>query len=105
MATAKDIRVGNYCTRVYTELSGMKTKLLDFVEEIEGMSGPEKDLVMAHVPHFKEIIETIDWKLGIITKVCPFEWEGPSDVETQASVKLMEESDEAEVVAGGYIGG
>jgi hypothetical protein len=104
MATVKGIRVGNYCTRVSTELSGMKTKLLGFVEEIESMDGPEKELVMKHIPHLRDMIQTIDWKLEIITRACPTAWEGRSDVESRVSVQLQDEPSET-VAAGGYLGG
>jgi len=104
MATLKDIRVGDYCTRVYTELSGMKAKLLDFVKEIEAMSGPDKELVITHIPHFRDMIGTIEWKLDIITRACPTGWETRPDVESHASVQLQDEPSET-VAAGGYLGG
>ena len=105
MATAKDIRVGDYCTRVYAELSGMRWKLLNFVQEIEEMSGPEKEMLQTHISHFQDIIDAIDWKLEIIGRVCPYEWKGPVEVETRASVQLQEEPVKEEAVAGGYLGG
>jgi len=105
MATARDIKVGNYCTRVYTELSGMKARLLGFVHEIEGMKGPEKELLMTHIPHFEDIIRSIDWKLEILTRACPFEWAGYKDVETVTSVQLQTETQAREEISGGYLGG
>lgn len=105
MATARDTGVVNYCDRVYTELSGMKTRLLGFVKEIEEMTGSEKDTLVPHIPHFQEIVDTIDWKLEIISKVCPFEWTGYTGVETGSSVPLQEDTFEMEKVSGGYIGG
>lgn len=104
MATVKDIRVGDYCTRVYTELSGMKTKLLGFIEEIEAMSGPEKTLVLPHIQHLRDMIGTIEWKLEIITRACPTEWADSLGVETRASVEMTESLKE-ESVASGYLGG
>jgi len=105
MATVKDIRVGDYCTRVYTELSGMKTKLLGFVEEIEAMSGPEKTLVLPHIPHLRDMIGTIEWKLEIITRACPTEWAATlPDVESHVSVQVPETPSE-DAVASGYLGG
>jgi hypothetical protein len=102
MATVKDIRVGDYCTRVYTELSGMKAKLLNFVQEIEAMRGPEKEMLASQIPHFQYIVDTIDWKLEILSRVCPFEWEGPVGVEKHASVQVLEVPAEG---AEGYLGG
>jgi hypothetical protein len=105
MATARDIKVGNYCTRVYTELSGMKSRLLGFVHEIEDMKGPEKELLMTHIPHFRDVVSEIDWKLEILTRVCPFEWAGYKDVETVTSVQLQAETPGREEISGGYLGG
>ena len=105
MASAREIKVGNYCTRVYTELSGMKSRLLGFVDEIESMTGPDKEMLMTHIPHFQDVIRTIDWKLEILTKVCPHDWTGHKDVETVASVELEAETPGKEVVSGGYLGG
>ncbi|MHB8881304.1 MAG: hypothetical protein ACYC69_07300 [Thermodesulfovibrionales bacterium] len=105
MATARDLKVGNYCTRVYTELSGMKAQLQGFVHEIEAMKGPEKELLMTHIPHFRDVINAIDWKLEILGRVCPFEWTGPRDVETVSSVQLRAETPGRDEVSGGYLGG
>ncbi|MBI5102435.1 MAG: hypothetical protein HZB33_11445 [Nitrospirae bacterium] len=105
MATVKDIGVVNYCDRVYNELSGMKTRLLGFVKEIEEMTGPEKQTLQPHVAHFEEIINTIDWKLEIISRVCPFEWTGVTGVESGSSVPMMENVAEKDEISGGYIGG
>ena len=105
MATAKDIEFRNYCDRMYSELSGMKSKLLGFVKEIEGMKGPEKETLKSHISHFEDIIRTIDWKLEILTRVCPFEWAGYSGIERTASVRVDEELSREQLVSGGYGGG
>ena len=105
MASAREIKVGNYCTRVYTELSGMKSRLLGFINEIESMNGPDKEMLMTHIPHYQDVINTIDWKLEILTKVCPHDWTGFKDVETTASVRLEAGPREKDEVSGGYLGG
>jgi hypothetical protein len=105
MASAKNIEFGNYCDRVYNELSGMKSRLLGFVKEIEGMKGREREMVESHIPHFHDIIRTIDWKLEILTKVCPFEWSGFAGVERTASVLADEDLSREQTVSGGYGGG
>jgi hypothetical protein len=105
MASVKKIEFGNYCDRVYDELSGMKSKLLGFVKEIEGMKGPEKEMLKSHIPHFHDIIRTLDWKLEILTRVCPFEWTGYTGVERTASVRVDEELSREQLVSGGYGGG
>ncbi len=105
MASVKDIEFRNYCDRMYSELSGMKSRLLGFVKEIEGMKGPGKEALKSHISHFEEIIRTIDWKLEILTRVCPFEWTGYGSVERTASVRVDDELSREQLVSGGYGGG
>jgi len=89
---------------MYRELSGMRSKLLGFVNDIEHMKGPESDVLKPHIPHFQDIARTIDWKLEILTRVCPFDWTGYAGVEKTASVQVQELS-EKEPIAAGYLGG
>ena len=105
MAIAKDIEFSSYCDRMYSELSGMKSKLLGFVKEVEGMKGPEKEALKSHISHFEDLIRTIDWKLEILTRVCPFEWAGYVGVEKTASVRVDDELSREQLVSGGYGGG
>ena len=106
MANVRDAKVRNYCESVYTELSAMKSKLLGFVKEIEQMTGPGKGELKSHIPHFRDMVNTIDWKLEILMKVCPSDWTGYAhDIESTASVRIQEEVPEKEQVSAGYIGG
>jgi hypothetical protein len=105
MATARDVAIKGYCDRVYDELFSMKGKMLDFVKEIELMRGPESELLKTHIPHFQDIIRTIDWKLEILTKVCPFDWMKYSGDVERTSVSTQVETVGKETVSGGYIGG
>ncbi len=106
MANVRDEGVRNYCVAVFTELSAMKSKLLGFVREIEQMTGPAKEELKSHIPHFHDIVNAIDWKLEILMKVCPSDWTGYArDIESTASVPVQEELPEKEEVSGGYIGG
>ncbi len=91
MATLKDREFGSYCNRMYDELSQMRAKVLGFVSEIERMKGPDREILKTHVSHFEDIAKMIEWKLEILTRVCPFEWTGYGDVERTASVRLDEE--------------
>ncbi len=91
MATVRNIGFESYCDKMYVELSDMKSKLLGFVKEIERMKGPEREMVKSHVSHFEDLIRAIDWKLEILTRVCPYEWGGYKEVEKTASVRLDEE--------------
>lgn len=106
MATCKDIGFKNYCDNVYTELTGMKSRLLDLVKNIETKSVPEVEHLKSHVPHLLDIVNTIDWKLGIIMRVCPADWKGfTGEFETAETVSVQETGTEREFVAGGYVGG
>jgi len=105
MASLKNAEFRNYCDTVYSELSNMKARLLGFVRDIEHMEGPEKELLKSHISHFQDIIRTIDWKMEILTRACPFEWVGYSGVERTASVLLDEELSREQNVSGGYGGG
>ncbi len=106
MAKERDTRVRNYCESVYTELFAMKSKLLGFVRDIEQMTGPEKEQLKSHIPHFRDIVNTIDWKLEILMRICPSEWTGYArDVESTVSVRVQEEVPEKEQVSAGYLGG
>jgi len=104
MASLKSREFRGYCDEMYKELSDMKSKLDGFVRVIEHMRGPEGDVLKPHISHFQDIARTIDWKLEILTKVCPFEWNGYANVEKTASVRV-EEQPEKESIGAGYLGG
>jgi len=104
MATRK-IDINNYCDSLYSELFNMKTRLVEYVTQIEHMEGKEKSMLNPFVRHLNEIIGAIDWKLEIFTKVCPVDWgRYVKEFETKVSVstETMKESDQP---AGGYVGG
>lgn len=105
MASVRSVGFAHYCDRMYSELNTMKSKLAGFVTEIENMRGPERELLASHVAHFRDLEKTIDWKLEILTKACPFEWSGDVDVEKTASVHVDEELSREQRVSGGYGGG
>jgi len=104
MASVKSREFRNYCDDMYRELSGMKSRVEGFVHEIEHMKGPEGEVLKPHISHFQDIARTIDWKLEILTRVCPFEWSGYTNVERTASV-FVEELPEKETIGAGYLGG
>ena len=105
MATVKNIGFESYCDRMYIELSDMRLRLIGFVKEIGRMEGPEKEMVKSHVSHFMDLVKASDWKLEILTKVCPFEWGGYKDAERTASVRVDEEFTEKLSIGGGNFGG
>ncbi|HET6514253.1 MAG TPA: hypothetical protein VFG09_03775 [Thermodesulfovibrionales bacterium] len=93
--------VRDYCDTVYTELTGMKSRLDDIVKEIKLMKGPEADLLRSHIPHLVELSDKIGWKLDLFLKVCPSDWKGyAAEFEPSASVLGTTES-----IPGGYPGG
>ncbi len=105
MTSVESKEFRSYCDTVYRELSEMKSRLLGFVKQIEGMKGPEKEALKAHAAHFQDIINTIDWKLEILTRVCPFEWTGYTGVERTASVPADQALSQQELVGAGSVGG
>ncbi|MGO9014215.1 MAG: hypothetical protein ACLQF0_04470 [Dissulfurispiraceae bacterium] len=75
MGSASNIKdVRSYCDVVYDELTDMKTRLTSLINSIDLMQGSQKEIVASHVRHLRDIENTIDWKLEIITKVCPNIW-------------------------------
>ncbi|MCL5024699.1 MAG: hypothetical protein M1497_15295 [Nitrospirae bacterium] len=106
MAASKDLTYKNYCDTVYTELTNTKARLLDLVKSIEMMGVPEKERLMSHIPHLLDIVNMIDWKLDIVVKVCPVDWQGfEGKFETTASVGVEENPEQRESVAPGDVGG
>ena len=106
MASVRDMGMKDYCDTVYNELSSMKERTLEFADEIDHMQGPKRETLLPHAEHFRDIARMIEWKLEILTKVCPFDWAGyKGDVEKTSSVQLQEETADKEAIAGGYLGG
>ena len=102
MATAKRREFTDYCDTLFSELTDMKERLNCLVVDINEMPMQARLKVQSHIPHLEEIMKTIDWKLEILTRVCPFEWAGYGpDVETQVS----DGEPGTEMDIGGYVGG
>jgi hypothetical protein len=77
-----------------------------FVDEIKHVEGFDNKVAATHDRHLKELIEAIDWKLEILTKVCPYEWRGMSeDFESTVSVEVGGSTPKQDPISGGYIGG
>ncbi len=105
MASAKNIGITNYCDAVFDELTDMKSRVLDLVGCIEHMQGRDKEIVKSHITHLRDIANLVDWKLEILTKVCPADWTKYSKgAENEVSVRVPEESDR-EFAAAGDMGG
>lgn len=104
MASARDVKMKEYCDSMFDELTDAKTRILDLVGCIEQMQGDQRELIKSHSGHLRDIANTIDWKLEILTKACPADWTKYSKEAESASVKVPEKFDK-EYAAGGDIGG
>ena len=99
MATVRKINdIKNYCDLVFDELTEMKSRLLGLIETIDQMQGRTKEMVNGarnhgphdHISHLRDLVNTIDWKLEILTKVCPADWMKYAADAESASVKVSE---------------
>jgi hypothetical protein len=105
METVKEINVKNFCDVVYTELSGMKKKILDMREDLARSYSAETDTFGMYERHLCELVDQIKWKLQIQSHACPFDWEGSTGYgENFVSVGPAEKSLMTEF-SGGYLGG
>ncbi len=105
MATVKDVDVRRYCDTLSTELSDIKKRIEAMREQLEKAYGTDSTVYEVHSRHLGELAEFVDWKIQILTKVCPFDWKGmDKDVETTVSVSSPEKSAGPDF-SGGYIGG
>ena len=111
MGSVRDISgMTNYCDAVFGELTDMKARLLNLIQTIDNLQGPDKEMVNGakdhgthdHISHLRDIANTIDWKLEILTKVCPTGWMKNAAGAERASVKVPEKFEE---VAFGDFGG
>ncbi|MEE9523681.1 MAG: hypothetical protein V3V59_02905 [Thermodesulfovibrionales bacterium] len=106
MTVSEKTEIKGYCDSLFAELSDMKTRIDCFVDNIKYVEGFNSTVKDTHKRHLKELIEAIDWKLEILTKVCPYEWKGLSeDFESTVSVEIGEDTPGQDPVSGGYIGG
>lgn len=107
MKTKTDKERKNYCDILDKELTRMKSRLMEIASEVESLGGREGELLKPHVAHLHDIAGTIEWKLDIMLKACPFDWHGhEKKYESTVSVSGLENVAETEkVVSGGSIGG
>jgi hypothetical protein len=105
MATLKNEKVNSYCDALNTELVNMKTRIDLLREDVKKTYGPDNELARTHERHLAELGDTIEWKLRILMKACPFEWKGgDKGIESAASVAQVEKTVGPDF-SGGYIGG
>jgi hypothetical protein len=104
MATVKDINK-DFCDDVFTELSGMKKRIMDMRDNLARIFGAEGDLFGKYERHLCELADQIEWKLQILSHACPYDWKGSAEyAENIVSVGPAEKAPETDF-SGGYLGG
>jgi len=98
----KHADIKGYCDTLYMELSGMKNRLTELVNEIEHMGGKDKTVLISHKKHLDELIKAVEWKMEIFSKSCPIDW-SKFGVESEGRVSVP--TTESDMPAGGYAGG
>ena len=105
MARVKDINVKAYCDEVYTELEGMRMKLLTMIDDLSCAYGEEDKTIKSFERHLTDLADQIEWKLQILSHACPYDWKGSVErVESTVSVQQPEVA-EGPDFSGGYVGG
>jgi hypothetical protein len=103
MATIKNIK-RDYCNDVYTELSGMRDKLMKMREDLARTYGGEAPLFSLFDRHLGELVDQVEWKLQILSHACPYDWKGSAGYEENlVSVGQVEKT--TNDFSGGYLGG
>ncbi len=105
MATVTDVKgTKAFCDDVYTELTGMKRKLMELQNRIKTV-GRENEVIDTFQRHLCELADEIDWKLQILAHACPYHWEGSADFEDTVQVSEVDRSPDSNEFSAGYIGG
>ena len=101
---AEETEVRSFCDEVYTELAGMRMKILAMNDELSVNYG-ENTPYTAFKRHLVELADQIEWKLQILSHACPYEWKGSTEkVESIVSVQQPDIATGPEF-SGGYVGG
>lgn len=103
MATVKNIKNG-YCDDVYTELSGMRDRIMKMREDLARTYAGEANLFGLFDRHLGELADQLEWKLQILSHACPYDWKGSAGYEENlVSVGQVEKT--TTDFSGGYLGG
>jgi hypothetical protein len=109
MGTVQDIKhttVKSFCDEVYTELAGMRMKIITMSDDLSMAYGDESKPLDTFKRHLEELAGQIEWKLQILSHACPYDWKGSKEaVETTVSVRQPETKEEGPDFSGGYVGG
>jgi hypothetical protein len=94
-----------FCDDVYTELAGMRVKLIAMTDELSLNYGDDTVPFTTFKRHLNELAEQIEWKLQILSHACPFDWKGSKEkVESVVSVRETDTASGPDF-SGGYLGG
>jgi hypothetical protein len=104
MATIKDPKATKgICDRIYVELHEMHERLLN-LREMTGNSDSEKAVIDRMASHLDDLIETVDWKIQVLSHSCAYDWQGSAEfednVQVNEEVKLPDKD-----FSPGYMGG
>lgn len=101
----EETEVRAFCNDVYTELAGMRMKILMMSNDLVETYGEGSRPLNSYKRHLNELADQIEWKLQILSHACPYEWKGSAEnIETVVSVKQPETA-EGPDFSGGYVGG
>ena len=103
MATMKNIRK-NLCNDVFSELSGVKEKLIIMRNDLVRAYGNETKSFGVIDRHLRELIDQVDWKLQIMSHECSYDWTGSADYE-ENTVSVGPADSTLSDFSGGYLGG
>ena len=102
MGSVNDVKnTKEFCDMAYTELDGMKKKMVLMREHISKSYGADSYISNMYDRHLAELVDAIDWKLQILSHSCPYDWKGSADFENAVQV---EDSEKPEF-SPGYMGG
>ncbi len=102
MGSVSDVKkTKDICDLVYTELDGMKNKIVLMREHISKSYGADSYVSTIYDRHLAELVDEINWKLQILSHSCPYDWKGSADFEGAVQV---EDSEKPEF-SPGYLGG
>lgn len=101
----QETMVASFCDEVYTELAGMRMKILTMTDELSTTYGEETAPFNTFKRHLGELADQIEWKLQILSHACPYEWKGSKEkVESTVSVREPDIAQGPDF-SGGYVGG
>lgn len=101
MGSVMDVK--GFCDEVYTELSGMKKRMIELRDNALNQ-GAKNKIIGAYERHLSELVEEIEWKIQILSHSCPYDWKGSDDFEHTVQVKEADRTADAEF-SPGYVGG